>query len=66
MDDLHGVSTDVLRVQLRARRTMKREVVWFYYVTLLAGTVVYFGFSFPSFMGLMHTWYSSWRFALRW
>ncbi len=44
---------------------MKREVVWFY-VTLLAGTVAYFGFSFPSFMGLMHTWYSSWRFALRW
>ena len=37
MDDLHGVGTDVLRVQLRARRTMKREVVWFY-VTLLAGT----------------------------
>jgi hypothetical protein len=31
---------------------MKREVVWFY-VTLLAGTVAYFGFSFPSFMGLM-------------
>jgi rRNA maturation endonuclease Nob1 len=51
MDDLRGVDADVLRAQLRARRTMKREVRWFYAV-LLVGTLVYFVFNRATVIGL--------------
>lgn len=51
MDDLQGVGVETLRDQLRARRTMKREVVWFYAIGLV-GTLVFWVFNRASLLGL--------------